>query len=181
MSFGCCIDKSIIVELESIYYSFEHQCICSLNVRDEEIEKLLKYKKDIIIYDRKTYQDIANDTYLMNLKEYKEFRNYLKEYYRFNINDEDMLREELINDYIDDAQLDKNEAKDRLLEVLDENFDIENNQKNEIISYIEKIASKMPKWKQGGKIEREIGFEKIGRNEPCPCGSGKKYKQCYGK
>ncbi|HIP94037.1 MAG TPA: preprotein translocase subunit SecA, partial [Leucothrix sp.] len=20
-----------------------------------------------------------------------------------------------------------------------------------------------------------------GRNEPCPCGSGKKYKQCHGK
>jgi uncharacterized protein YecA (UPF0149 family) len=22
---------------------------------------------------------------------------------------------------------------------------------------------------------------KIGRNEPCPCGSGKKYKKCCGK
>jgi len=21
----------------------------------------------------------------------------------------------------------------------------------------------------------------VGRNEPCPCGSGKKYKQCHGK
>jgi preprotein translocase subunit SecA len=21
---------------------------------------------------------------------------------------------------------------------------------------------------------------KVGRNEPCPCGSGKKYKQCHG-
>jgi preprotein translocase subunit SecA len=26
---------------------------------------------------------------------------------------------------------------------------------------------------------REMG--KIGRNDPCPCGSGKKYKQCHGK
>ncbi|MES9873744.1 MAG: preprotein translocase subunit SecA [Candidatus Sedimenticola sp. 6PFRAG7] len=25
------------------------------------------------------------------------------------------------------------------------------------------------------------GDRKIGRNEPCPCGSGKKYKQCHGK
>ena len=24
-------------------------------------------------------------------------------------------------------------------------------------------------------------IEKVGRNEPCPCGSGKKYKQCHGK
>ena len=23
--------------------------------------------------------------------------------------------------------------------------------------------------------------KKVGRNEPCPCGSGKKYKQCHGK
>ena len=23
--------------------------------------------------------------------------------------------------------------------------------------------------------------QKVGRNEPCPCGSGKKYKQCCGK
>ena len=22
---------------------------------------------------------------------------------------------------------------------------------------------------------------KVGRNDPCPCGSGKKYKQCCGK
>ena len=22
--------------------------------------------------------------------------------------------------------------------------------------------------------------EKVGRNDPCPCGSGKKYKKCHG-
>jgi preprotein translocase subunit SecA len=25
------------------------------------------------------------------------------------------------------------------------------------------------------------GMPKVGRNDPCPCGSGKKYKQCHGK
>jgi preprotein translocase subunit SecA len=24
------------------------------------------------------------------------------------------------------------------------------------------------------------GEEKVGRNDPCPCGSGKKYKKCHG-
>jgi len=24
-------------------------------------------------------------------------------------------------------------------------------------------------------------FARVGRNDPCPCGSGKKYKQCHGK
>jgi preprotein translocase subunit SecA len=27
----------------------------------------------------------------------------------------------------------------------------------------------------------EVGVKKVARNEPCPCGSGKKYKQCCGK
>ncbi|NSW92407.1 MAG: SEC-C domain-containing protein [Firmicutes bacterium] len=26
-----------------------------------------------------------------------------------------------------------------------------------------------------------IKVEKTGRNDPCPCGSGKKYKKCCGK
>ncbi len=26
-----------------------------------------------------------------------------------------------------------------------------------------------------------IAEKKVGRNEPCPCGSGKKFKQCHGK
>jgi preprotein translocase subunit SecA len=25
------------------------------------------------------------------------------------------------------------------------------------------------------------GGEEVGRNEPCPCGSGKKYKKCHGR
>jgi len=32
--------------------------------------------------------------------------------------------------------------------------------------------------KQSGTVRKE---KKIGRNDPCPCGSGKKYKQCCGR
>ncbi|RUT79846.1 preprotein translocase subunit SecA [Ancylomarina longa] len=31
------------------------------------------------------------------------------------------------------------------------------------------------------KLEPVRVAQKVGRNEPCPCGSGKKYKQCHGK
>jgi uncharacterized protein YecA (UPF0149 family) len=27
----------------------------------------------------------------------------------------------------------------------------------------------------------EARYAQVGRNEPCPCGSGKKYKQCHGR
>jgi len=35
---------------------------------------------------------------------------------------------------------------------------------------------------QGGRAPRPepVSVEKVGRNEPCPCGSGKKYKKCCG-
>jgi preprotein translocase subunit SecA len=31
------------------------------------------------------------------------------------------------------------------------------------------------------KTDQDLIEKKIGRNNPCPCGSGKKYKQCHGK
>ena len=34
---------------------------------------------------------------------------------------------------------------------------------------------------RGEEATREQKSSKIGRNDPCPCGSGKKYKKCCGK
>jgi len=39
---------------------------------------------------------------------------------------------------------------------------------------LEQIASQHLRGKQ-------IIFNKVGRNDPCPCGSGTKYKKCHGK
>lgn len=170
-----------LLELEPIYYSFEYQCLCSFNLRDDRIAEILKASKYTVIYDKKMYEDIGNDNYVINLKEYKEFRNYLKEYYKFDINEDEMLRGEIVCDYIDNAQLDEKEAKENVKDALDRYFEIDDLEKQVIIGYIDKIRKKMPIWKQGGKIDNTVQFNKVGRNEPCPCGSGKKYKNCHGK
>jgi preprotein translocase subunit SecA len=36
---------------------------------------------------------------------------------------------------------------------------------------------------KGSSMPKQItnGANKIGRNDPCPCGSGKKYKKCHGQ
>jgi preprotein translocase subunit SecA len=51
------------------------------------------------------------------------------------------------------------------------------------VKYQHDSANSMGGDKEGG--EEHAPFQrqgrKIGRNEPCPCGSGKKYKQCHGK
>jgi preprotein translocase subunit SecA len=39
----------------------------------------------------------------------------------------------------------------------------------------------------GGQVQQAANVattgktEKVGRNQPCPCGSGKKYKFCHGR
>ncbi len=44
--------------------------------------------------------------------------------------------------------------------------------------YQQAIENSFP---QEEKKQPVIADPKIGRNDPCPCGSGKKYKQCHGK
>jgi len=49
-------------------------------------------------------------------------------------------------------------------------------QKNEADGYDESQSDKKQEKIQPVRVEK-----KVGRNEPCPCGSGKKYKNCHGK
>lgn len=85
------------------------------------------------------------------------------------------------------------------LEEIDENSNIEFNIDLEKLYYnmLEANADwlfNLPEWDNIFTVERRkeikkthnssktiVKGEKIGRNEPCPCGSGKKYKKCCGK
>ncbi|WP_425451499.1 SEC-C metal-binding domain-containing protein [Acidipropionibacterium virtanenii] len=31
------------------------------------------------------------------------------------------------------------------------------------------------------RVEKPEGFKNVGRNQKCPCGSGKKFKHCHGR
>jgi hypothetical protein len=39
-------------------------------------------------------------------------------------------------------------------------------------------ASFSSAWYKGALLRIDVEMAKTGRNDPCPCGSGKKYKQC---
>ncbi len=45
----------------------------------------------------------------------------------------------------------------------------------------EQVATETKSVEAGAPRKPVTTEKKIGRNEPCPCGSGKKYKQCHGK
>ena len=55
--------------------------------------------------------------------------------------------------------------------------------KSEIRRNIERkeVAKKMITNDGKDTVKVQKKSDKVGRNDPCPCGSGKKYKQCCGK
>jgi preprotein translocase subunit SecA len=56
------------------------------------------------------------------------------------------------------------------------------NIKNDIIKFLINLNIVISKEEQKERQPREASFEnkKVGRNEKCPCGSGKKFKHCHG-
>lgn len=43
------------------------------------------------------------------------------------------------------------------------------------------LSTRAPQTSADGKVQTVRVENKVGRNDPCPCGSGKKYKNCHGK
>ena len=54
---------------------------------------------------------------------------------------------------------------------LTKNYNTSSSVPNNVVSFTNKNVGK----------QEPIQVKKVGRNEPCPCGSGKKYKHCHGK
>ena len=44
-----------------------------------------------------------------------------------------------------------------------------------------KVPVAAPTGGGSSRPQAKAGGRKVGRNEPCPCGSGKKYKHCCGR
>ena len=59
------------------------------------------------------------------------------------------------------------------------------NRKSHGVQYQHEQESAMPASEEEAHKPSQEPFvregQKVGRNAPCPCGSGKKYKQCHGK
>jgi preprotein translocase subunit SecA len=60
--------------------------------------------------------------------------------------------------------------------------------KRDAVRYLFRVELAQPKTEPqrveanptGGKPTKQAVSDKVGRNDPCPCGSGKKYKRCHG-
>ena len=115
--------------------------------------------------------------------------NIIDKYWMEQINTMSHLREGIIlRQYAQDNPLrayteEGYELFDKMLENIDKNITLyllkaeirQNIERKEVVK--NKTTNDSDQTHKG--VTKKV--EKIGRNDPCPCGSGKKYKQCCGK
>ena len=123
----------------------------------------------------------------------------LKAYLRANITQDEEMIEEAVTAVSMIARVDSDRTGKTTELMLEEiaNIGIEFKdlgQVNEVIKLLVAVVNNTRKWINKGFTPNELSPHKfdeqtgqkvkvmdVGRNEPCPCGSGKKYKKCCGK
>ncbi|MRI62215.1 preprotein translocase, partial [Enterococcus faecalis] len=49
------------------------------------------------------------------------------------------------------------------------------------LAQMQQLSHQTDESEAAAAIAAQTGDRKVGRNDPCPCGSGKKYKACHGR
>ena len=175
---------------------FVHETIMQF---DEFYEELINRKdKPFYIPSQEVLLKYKDDNYFEINKEYDSLLNYVtKHLFAGNELKAEMLVEDIqgycLRDFSPRQIFD-------LFNVRDVSFDDED-QVNEVLKLVMELANNTRTWENNGHTPNEIfekyekphlrplpdkpfkfngsvKKEKIGRNDPCPCGSGKKYKKC---
>lgn len=58
---------------------------------------------------------------------------------------------------------------------------IDMNSPKQMKKWVKDHEKELKEEQQGGKVQTIVKDDEPGRNDVCPCGSGKKYKKCCGK
>ena len=172
------IDDGII--LERIVEHFEQEYRVKVDLLGEEI--ISRYEKDLMlmVLDRHWKEHLAAMDYLrqgIGLRGYAQ-KNPVQEYKRESFEMFTDMLEGIKYEAIQSltrVQIRSQEEVDALerSQVEEENIKMEHASANNPLSAEESQAAEHQPY-----VRKE---KKLGRNEPCWCGSGKKFKQCHGK
>lgn len=165
--------KSLDLFIRKDYYSILG------DAKEDDMEQMvLSSKKNF-----KKYKVVDYSSYdIVNMSD--AFKDDLKEVLSNLTTDEEKL--ELISSFIISTIYMNCYLDDALYHILDE-YKIKYTNKNikSLKNIVDQYKNDMPIWGYNGYSKKEFNSmpkeKKIGRNDPCPCGSGKKYKKCCGK
>ncbi len=180
--------KAIALSGEELGYDYvvDEEVLCHIDV--EDVEKLIQDQKlcnnDYYKFDKRSLVKAGEPDYIEENKQAEKLKKVFRELF---VIDNNILREEMDSFII----AIKNEmSKEEAIESFLEAYEIESEEEKEIFKYeLEVFARSIRRWSLKGYSENEIKKNeqrvvnevKIGRNDPCTCGSGKKYKKCCGK
>jgi preprotein translocase subunit SecA len=173
---------------------FVHEAIMEFNDFNEQLEK--RAGKPFYIPEQKELLKYKDNNYFEINKEYKD----LLEYATKRLFDGDEWQAEML---VEDIQVycQQNFSPEAIIDLFNQRcVSFEGiKQVNEVLKLVMNLANNTRIWENNGHTPNEIfeKFEKpklkplpaerflvsgkskkIGRNDPCPCGSGKKYKKC---
>jgi uncharacterized protein YchJ len=188
------INKNFVYDHEDY---FVHETIMEFDTFDKQLRE--SKNKPYYIPDKEELLKYRDDFYFERNIQYKKLLNYVKNNF---FNGDEEKAEYLCEDIHGTCQFgfDIHEVFD-LFNVRNVNFTDEK-QVNEVMQLVTELSNNVRLWENNGHTPHEIfeKFEKpnlkslpdrsfkfgdsnatkkkIGRNDPCPCGSGKKYKKC---
>jgi preprotein translocase subunit SecA len=173
---------------------FVHEAIMEFNDFNEQLEK--RAGKPFYIPEQEELLKYKDNNYFEINKEYKD----LLEYATKRLFDGDEWQAEML---VEDIQVycQQNFSPEAIIDLFNQRcVSFEGiKQVNEVLKLVMNLANNTRIWENNGHTPNEIfeKFEKpklkplpaerflvsgkskkIGRNDPCPCGSGKKYKKC---
>lgn len=189
--FGTSFDEAYINTLiangEELGYDYviDGDMLCHIDV--EDTEKILNLqeecKNDYYKFDKKSLIKAGKIDFVEENKQGSKLEKVLGELF---VIDKNILKEEMEGFIVAiKNEVEKSEAIDIFLQA----YEIQSEEERNIFIYeLELFAKSIRKWSLRGYTEDEIQKEnnrvinevKIGRNDPCICGSGKKYKKCCG-
>lgn len=138
---------------------------------------------DYYPFTKEQLLEVTQEDYTDNSKAYKNFYKFLIE--NFDADHDEV--EELI--FVLTNHIKNNDNIQEVISDFLTTFDVmDTNVMNLITSQAIKYANNTRRWTLKGYTSQElnpaistvVNDKKVGRNDPCPCGSGKKYKKCCG-
>lgn len=172
--------ETILLEGMDLYdYYIDGEFIVNDYIDYEEIEEILHCcSDDYEFIDKEEIRAMSKEGWIANTNYGKRFIKEFKEF--FCIEDEvliDVMESMWLNIQYDDFD----HVMSKMLE------DIKGQERIILRTITSDFLNSVRLWNlRGRSMSKEVKKEivhsvKVGRNDPCPCGSGKKYKKCCGK
>lgn len=149
-------DSRLGVEIKWCWEAF----ILSSDVRDKTVVRFWQTDCKLLIVER--MPEIKEELEVVK-NEYPELYEKMKSFYdQLEREDISYIKEKLLKDY---NRVEKYFEDGHYYELYPE----------------ERLGAEKVQWNSSEHGSFTRGEKKVGRNDPCPCGSGKKYKQCCGR